>query len=220
MDFERGQIFVFIGKQHSGKSYTLRNLMYQFSKAGIFKFGKVFSGTSFNSDYDWVPEGAIDSNYTEAKLEAYIGKLRKWLEDHPGKKLPPSFLILDDLLGKMKANTSIFSSLMSTYRHYNLSIFITSQYMVKNISTLLRELTDYAFIYKTKFKNTRESLYSAFGQMFDDEKEFYRILDEAVKVQHSALVYRANENTVDTAYTAFKASGKDKKFMLKFEPVK
>jgi len=207
---------IFIGKQASGKSFLLRNLIYQLTKQNTFKFGKVFSATSFNPDYDFMPEKHVDGEYSEAKLEQYIDSLKKWMTNNPGKKLPPSFLILDDLLGKMHANTDIFSNLMSTYRHYNMSVFLTSQFMVKNISTLLRELVDVAFIFKSKFKNTRTSLYEAFGQSLESQDEFDDVLEKATKERHACLVYKANEEKVQDMYLSFKCPGNDPKFKLKF----
>ena len=216
LDFSRPLIMIFIGKQASGKSFLLRNLIYQLTKQNTFKFGHVFSATSFNPDYDFMPEKHVDGEYSEAKLEQYIDSLKNWMEKNPGKKLPPSFLILDDLLGKMHQNSDIFSNLMSTYRHYNMSVFLTSQFMVKNISTLLRELVDVAFVFKSKFKNTRESLYEAFGQSLKDQNEFNEVMEKATKEKHACLVYKANEEKVQDMYLSFKCPGNDPKFKLKF----
>ena len=216
LNFSRPLIMIFIGKQASGKSFLLRNLIYQLTKQQTFKFGKVFTATGFNSDYDFMPEKHVDSDYSEAKLESYIGSLKQWMEKNKGKKLPPSFLVLDDLLGKIHGHTDIFQNLMATYRHFNLTIFITSQYMVKNVSPLLRELTDLAFIFKSKFKNTKEALYDAFGQMLDNQDEFNRVLDQATEEKHASLVYNANKSTPEEAYLSFKCSGDDVKFKLKF----
>ena len=208
LDFNRGQIIVLIGKQASGKSFLLRNLIYQLSKQQTFKFGKVFTATGFiYSDYDFMPEKHVDSDYSEVKLESYIGSLKQWMEKNKGKKLPPSFLVLDDLLGKIQGHTDIFQNLMATYRHFNLTIFITSQYTVKNVSPLLRELTDLAFIFRSK--NTRIALYEAFGQMLDNQDEFEYILDQATKEKHASLVYNANKSTPEEAYLSFKCSARE-----------
>ena len=219
LDFSRAQIISLIGTCGSGKSFLLRNLIYQFSKNNMFKFGTVFTGTSFNSDYDFMPKESVHDDYSEAKLAKYIGKLRTWLELHPGEKLPPNFLILDDLLGRIKLNSHVFNNLISTFRHYNMTIFITSQYFVKNISTLLRELTDVAFIFRTRFKNSQVSLYEAFGQMLDDQDEFNEVLNEATKDKYACLVYLARKEEKEESYMSFQAPPDDIKFKLRFEPV-
>jgi len=216
LDFSRPLILIFIGKQASGKSFLLRNLIYQLTKQNTFKFGHVFSATSFNPDYDFMPEKHVDGDYSEHKLELYIDSLKKWMTNNPGKKLPPSFLILDDLLGKIHQNSDVFSNLMSTYRHFNMTVFITSQYMVRSISTLLRELADVAFIFKSKFKNTRTSLYEAFGQSLESQDEFDDVLERATKERRACLVYKANEDKIEDAYLSFKCPGDDHKFKLKF----
>lgn len=216
IDLTRGRIVVLIGKQASGKSFLLRSIMYQLAKQKRFTFGRVFTSTGFNGDYDWLEPHNVESNYSEERLEEYIDKLRGWLKRNPGKKLPPNFIILDDLLGKMHINSGTFNNLMATYRHFNTSIFITSQYMVKNVSSLLRELTDIAFIFKTRFKNTRVALYEAFGQMLESQKEFNELLESATEEKHSCLVYYADKDDPADAYFAFKAPPNDPPFLLKF----
>jgi ABC-type dipeptide/oligopeptide/nickel transport system ATPase component len=220
MNFERGQIMVFVGKQGSGKSFTLRALIKQFSQEGLFEFGQVFSGSSFNSDYDFMPKGSVDSEYSEEKFARYIQTLRNWLEKNPKKKLPPNFLIMDDLLGKIKPNTGVFSNLVACYRHYSMTLIITSQYLNKNVSTLLREMTDVAFIYQSRFRNTRESLYNSYGQMLENQDEFDAYLEDATKEKYSCLVYQAGKDTKEEAYLSYKSPSEDKPFKLKFKPIK
>jgi ABC-type dipeptide/oligopeptide/nickel transport system ATPase component len=88
LDFSRAQIISIIGTCGSGKSFLLRNVIYQFSNKNFFKFGCVFTGTSFNTDYEFMPDGSVHSDYSEAKLEKYISTLRTWLQMHPNEKLP------------------------------------------------------------------------------------------------------------------------------------
>ena len=64
LDFSRAQIISLIGTCGSGKSFLLRNLIYQFSKTNMFKFGTVFTGTSFNTDYDFMPEDSVHDDYS------------------------------------------------------------------------------------------------------------------------------------------------------------
>lgn len=219
-DFTRGNIFVMIGKQGSGKSFLTKDLLRQFCEQGVFEFGVVFTSTSFNSEYnDFLPKGSVHDNYSEAKLDKYLSKLRNWMEETPGEKLPPSFLILDDLLGKIRLQSNIFSNLMATYRHYNLSIFLTSQYMVKNVSTLLRELTDYAFIFRTRFKNSLVSLYESFGQLLEDQDEFNEYLKQATEEKHACLLYIANAKNKEEAYISYKSNADNSEFHLDFIPV-
>jgi hypothetical protein len=224
MDIEvrtRPRIFTFIGACGTGKSFMLKNIIYQMSKRGDFEFGTVFSGTAqFNGEYEWLPDGAKQNVYSEENLQKYLDKLKQWIISNPKHKIPPNFLILDDLLGKIHLNSAVFSHLMSTYRHYNLSIFITSQYMVKNVSTLLRELTNYAFIFRTRFKNSLVSLYEAFGQLCESQEEFNEMLKEATKEKHACLFYNAQKEEVDDAYLSFKVDESNvKDFKLEFEPV-
>jgi ABC-type dipeptide/oligopeptide/nickel transport system ATPase component len=218
-NFDRARIFVMVGKCGMGKSYLLRDLLRQFSEQGVFEFGCVFTGTDFNPDYDFLPKRAVHGNYSEARLAKYVGKLREWLEENPGEKMPPNFLVLDDLLGKIRIQSNVFSNLISTFRHYNMSIFITSQYFVKNISTLIRELTDYAFLFRTRFKNSQVSLFEAFGQLCDDQDEFNEILEEATKEEHSCLLYIAEAEDKSDAYVSYKAPGKSPDVKIDFIPI-
>jgi ABC-type dipeptide/oligopeptide/nickel transport system ATPase component len=220
MDFSRGQIMTFIAKQGSGKSFTVRSLMKQFAKQGIFEFGVVWTGSKFNSDYDFMPKGSVHADYSEENFAKYIAKLTNWLEKNPGKKLPNSFIILDDLLGIMKPNDRTFSSLISIYRHYSLTIIITSQYLNKNVSTLVREMTDIAFLYQSRFKNSRESMYNSYGQMLESQAEFDEYLEEATREKYSCLLYQAGKATKEESYLSFRAPSDDTPFKLKFKPIK
>lgn len=216
LDFKRGKMILMIGKQASGKSYLTKSIIYQCSKSKIFKFGIVFTGSKINGDYDFLDDDIVREDYSEENLEKYINKLRKWCQDHPGEKLPRSFLILDDLLGRIRINSPVFANLMSTYRHYNLTIIITSQYMVKNCSTLLRELVDYAFIFRTRFKNSLKHLYESFGQMTESYDDFFNMLEMATKEEHFCLMYDATKDKKETAYKSYRAPGNVPNFKLKF----
>lgn len=219
LDFSRGRIFCLIGKQGSGKSYALKSLIKQCSEDGIFAFGHCWCSTAFTNDYDFLPKESVDDKYSEEALERYINKLREWMENNPDKDLPPSFIIFDDLLGKINMYTGFFTNLVACYRHFNISIFITSQYINK-LGTLLREMTDYGFLFKSRFRNTKESLYNAFGQQLKNQEEFNYYLEEATKEKHSCLLYVADKNTVEEAYSSFMAPSDDKPFKLKYTPIK
>ena len=91
--------------------------------------------------------------------------------------------------------------------------------MVRNISTLLRELTDVAFIFRTRFKNSLESLYNAYGQLLENENEFNQVLNTATKEKFSCLVYKARKEDKEESYSSFQAPKDDLKYKLKFEPV-
>ena len=60
-------IFLAIGPQRSGKTYCLK---YIFSKiASKFDYRFVFSKTSFNGDYDWIPPQYRFKEISEDQLE-------------------------------------------------------------------------------------------------------------------------------------------------------
>ena len=198
-------IIVLAGKPKSGKSYAIRSIMYSCAKQGHFKFGICLTATKFNGDYDYLPDKHVWQGYDEARLEKYIDHLRqktKEIKDKQGSKaqLPPNFVILDDLLGRIDMYSSFFANWVSTYRHTNTTIFITAQQLKRGISTTMRECTTFCFMFRTVFKDSVTALYESYGQLFEDFEDFKENFIKVTSVDHQALVFHNDQNNFDETY--------------------
>jgi hypothetical protein len=217
---DKPKIWCLIGKPGSGKSVALKSIIYDYCQAGYFKFGICYTRTKMSDEYDWLPDKDVHEKFDDEILGKYLDKLKKWRENNNNKKLPNSFLILDDYLGVLKPYTAIFSNFVITHRHYGITLFITSQSIARNCSTIIRDCTNYYVLYKTSFKNSTKHLYECAGQLLDNYDQFKEVLDQTTKEPYAALMFCADQNSREDAYTKFKATvppdfklqfGKDKK---------
>lgn len=193
-------IWILTGKPASGKSYMMRYLMYEYCRMGHFTGGGwVYSPTSFNGDYDWMPKEKVIPKYEQAHLEQYINHLRQLTEagkaEH-GKdwQLKPNFVIFDDCLGLLK-QTEWFNGWVANYRHTNTSIFILQQFLAasRSVSTLLRNCTSIAMMWPSILKHNVDACYRAYGGVAGLQENFEgNFLNPENAAPYSCLVYKAN----------------------------
>src|SRR4051794_25075941 len=115
------EIIALFGRPASGKSHAIKALIYTMAKKGKMKFGLCICPTAFTGDYAYLPKKYVWDEYDEGKLEKYV----EWLRNKRkklGDKMPPNFVILDDLLGRIDWNSKFWSSWIATFRHTNTTI--------------------------------------------------------------------------------------------------
>jgi hypothetical protein len=207
-----------VGKPKSGKTYNTRFLLTYFSHTKkIFKGGLVFTGSrDLNDDYDFLPVKAIINGYDEDVLKRYVENIEQYRK-RTGQAPPASFIVFDDLLGKL-TGSNYFNSFVSIYRHLNITIFINVQYMkTKASNTLLRETISYAFIWNTKTKNSIDSIYEVVGQLFDSKEDFKKHFFETTKAKHAAMLYIATRDELQNNYYETIAPENFKKIRIDFK---
>ena len=137
-------IFLAIGPQRSGKTYCLK---YIFSKiTSKFDYGFVFSKTSFNGDYDWIPPQYRFKEISEDQLEKIQQYQEKIIKKMGTFQSPSCFIIIDDQAG-MSLTKPKMKSLFNTSRHYKISIFLLTQ-STKHIYEDLINNTSYVAIFR------------------------------------------------------------------------
>ena len=190
-------ILLFIGKPKSGKSHAIKSIMYNYAKMKHFKFGYVFVSTKYNHEYDYLPDKWVGDKYSDKNLEKYI----KYLENMMSQvgSMPPNFLILDDLLGRINFYSPEVVHFLSTFRHTKTTVFLTSQYLgARGSSTALREYANYVFIWRSTSGASVNLLYSSFGQFsnanqrkqFENINDFVKLLLEATDLDKEEAKYR------------------------------
>lgn len=191
--FDLPSIFAFIGAAGSGKSYLLQYLIQEISQQGIFKFGWCFTRTNFSNAYAYMGKN-VTVGYSESILKSYLSvlaKMRKTLN----MNMPPSFIIFDDLIGSLvnSQNNQTFMRLITTFRHYNCSIFIAAQYARGMINPTLREQIRYVFCTDSGLENTN-NLFKSFGnRFFENKTEMADVLTRlnAELQSHSQIIGRS-----------------------------
>ena len=87
---KKPQVFVMVGRPESGKSHLVKSIIYDYQKAGYFKFIIAFVRTKFNHDYDYLPDKYVYESFDEARLKKHIEKLREFRRKIDKPCLPTS----------------------------------------------------------------------------------------------------------------------------------
>jgi hypothetical protein len=197
----------------------VKSLIYDFQKKpSYFRFILAFVKTKFTKDYCYLPDEYVCEGFDQPQLMAHIEKLREYRRK-TNKPVPPNLIIFDDLLGVIDWNDPWMMNWLCSFRHTSTSIIMTAQYLMGNraVSTCLRECSNVAFIYNSKFKNSIKGLYESYGQLFDNEKEFTAEFQRITKEPFTCMVYQASINELEDNYISFKAPEKIPEFVLKYK---
>ena len=219
MPIETPSIVLLCAAPRSGKSYTIRWLLTTLAMAGKFDYGVVFSTSGkVNGDYDYVPQQYVHAEYTDEKLAAILrhqDKRRSLRPPSSGLKgqgsnlptkvreCPPMFLVFDDMTGQVNMNSKVFTRLITSYRHYNITLFFAA-HLITRVSTVFRECCRYAFIFKQNTSRSVDSLWNEFFQDIprDQLKEF---IDEYTARKYSYLKVQCDAGADDGRYTTGQA---------------
>lgn len=207
--YELPNMFLFAGKVKSGKSYALRYVVQEIIKQKKFKFGWVFCKTAFNGSYDWMKPN-VTTGYSERVLMKHMGILRRKREE-VGRNMPPNFIIFDDLIGELNPNNQIFNNLITTFRHYNTSIFLATQFIKGNITKpTFREQVRYVFCWPNGGVTNDKNLFDSFASSFFDNARqlkiyFKAITDDQETKKHFAMLIDTSAHHIRQGIKRFQA---------------
>jgi ABC-type dipeptide/oligopeptide/nickel transport system ATPase component len=211
---------VFVGEPRSGKSTLIKAVMQYYAKKKYFQFGICITGSKDNGDYTFLPDKAVWDNWNEDRFKEYIGVLdaRKAVLNKKNKKLPPSFIIFDDLIGLLKTS-DFYKSFLSRFRHYNVTVLLATQYTAdaQTCSTLLRSVCDIAFMFPSMMENQLISMHKAWGMYY---KKFHLFQDVMIKVKErkfACLLYQKKFNSIETCYKSFLCKPAAEDFKMNFD---
>ena len=136
----------------SGKSVLVKYLICDLHKNGKLEYGICICPTNHNGEYSYLPDSYVHSVYTDLTvarlMKLQVEQIRRF------GAARPAFIILDDCLGMVNFGCKLLVKLFSNYRHYNISIFITSQYLQKYITPHLRSVASHYITFQ--LRNRRE----------------------------------------------------------------
>lgn len=142
----------------SGKSHLIKYMIYNATQENkYFDYVVVFTMTP--EDYTYVDGKYVHTNFTEDKLKK-IMRLQKRFKEQ-GRNIN-ALLVFDDVIGTIKFEKPLFTELNSRYRHYNLSIYYTTQYPT-NLPQVLKNCATYAMVFRQTNVYAIRSLYTTFG---------------------------------------------------------
>jgi hypothetical protein len=109
------------------------------------------------------------------------------------------------LIGLLGKNDPFLINFFGTHRHTNTDIYLATQHLNTGANTTLREITTYAILFGRRQKNTIESLFDNFGQLFENIKAFKEHYFKITSAPFTAMLYDNRNEEFDDNYKSFKA---------------
>ena len=174
------------GPCRSGKGVLLMNILLNKSY-GYKKYFKkiIYISPTLPSD----KTGKILYDYDEIiKITDNLEQLNEILKiivnaQNEEEEKESLLVVIDDCLGLLGSNNSYFSTLCSKYRHYNMSIIVTTQNF-RSIPLICRNNASSYIIFETHNKKEIEKMEDEFDGMYPN---FLNLYKEATKKKYSFL---------------------------------
>jgi hypothetical protein len=194
-----------------GKSHLIKYLIKDLCSKGKFDYGVVICPTAQNNkEYEFIPPGYLYTEYSEEIITSLMNKQSRAIAQGMPKS---AFLILDDCLGSVNFRKSVITKLVTTYRHYNITILMSTQYINK-IPPEIRECATYAIVFCQFSAKSYNALYDAFFQSFETKKECKEYI-EANTEDYRFILVRCQE-APRKRYSVYRAPEIIREFRLNY----
>ncbi|KAJ4453946.1 hypothetical protein PAPYR_11450 [Paratrimastix pyriformis] len=200
------------GTPRSGKSYLLRWWLQQYARE--YSIVVVFSISADSAGYysqvgiepSSVYQG-FDVQSSRDLLTHMIDTANRHMRSAGGMRateaLPKTLIVCDDIIspGAQQHNFGALKSLVTNYRHLNMSLILTSQY-INAVSTVMRDTVDYHIIFKHESARARDFFKDNCFAWVTYKPSVQLILDQHTG-DHRCIV--VNKRSESTTYTVFRA---------------
>jgi hypothetical protein len=200
-------------KRNSGKSFLVRNLVYELAKQK--KINQVIvmsntSGLSLNKDYDYMPKKLL-TTYKESTITKLLEVQAK---DIKRGKIREVLLIMDDCIGETKDKSGegsrMIRSLYANSRHYHVSVILLSQIANRLLTPAIKENSDYLFFSRINRKGL-ESIWESICNI--DKKDFIAFAEKSNK-DYSFILYDNTTQSNKPEDFLFIVRAEQKQFLL------
>jgi hypothetical protein len=200
-------------KRNSGKSFLVRNLVYELAKQK--KVNQVIvmsntSGMSLNKDYDYMPSKLL----TTFKESTITKLLEVQAKDVKRGKIREVLLIMDDVIGETKDKSGegsrMIRSLYANSRHYHISVILLSQIANRLLTPAIKENSDYLFFSRINRRGL-ESIWESICNI--DKKDFIAFAEKSNK-DYSFILYDNTTQSNKPEDFLFIVKAEEKKFLL------
>jgi hypothetical protein len=197
-DENKGPVIVMIGRRDTGKSFLVRDLLFNHKDIPI---GTVISGTEAGNGFyaSHVPKVFIHDEYKEILIENVLRRqkmvlkqVKKDMEMYRKTNIDPrAFVILDDCLYDNKwTKDKLMRLLFMNGRHWKVMLIITMQYPL-GIPPNLRTNIDFVFILREPYMTNRKRIWENYASMFPTLESFSMVMDQTTE-NYECLVINNN----------------------------
>jgi hypothetical protein len=209
---------IVVSKRNSGKSFLVRDLVYNLSKLKKINQLIVMSNTSglaLNKDYDFVDKRFL-TTFSQQKIEKLMKIQSKAVKQG---KIREVCLVLDDVIGgegtKKAEGNRLIRSLYANGRHYHISVILLSQIANRLLEPPLRENSDYIFFSRLGQRGL-EILWESIPVI--QKKDFIAFASVNNK-DFTFILYDNMTQSNDPEDFLFKVKADERKFLLNQKPM-
>ena len=202
-----------VSKRNSGKSFLVRDIVYELSKQGRINQVIVMSNTSgqsLNADYDYMPPAML-MMYKEATILKIMEMQQKQIK---AGKIREILLVLDDVVGSDTSNSAegsrLIRSIFANSRHYHISVILLSQIATRLLQPAIRENSDVIFFSRLN----RKSLETMSEAVCNIEKKAFVAIAEKNNKNYSFIFYNNQTQSNEPQDFLFVVKAKERKFTL------
>ena len=179
-----------IGSVRSGKTNYLVNALRNekdFYGANFFDYYKIISNTLCNDTKGKYFTDAFDDcedHYTDRMIKDLVTSQKNYDRDD----MPSVLLVLDDILSKDFKKTNEITYLASKFRHYELSIFLSTQ-SFRSVGSIIRNNATDILIFKQQNAKELDKIKEEYGELCGSEELFMRYYHYALDDQRYSFLY-------------------------------
>lgn len=194
-----------------GKSHLIKYIIHK--NKDKFDYGIVFTQTWFKEgNFDYLPEKYVHKDYDEEILKNFMALQSKLIKRGISKQ---TFCIFDDVLDATTFNNKYFKRLITTLRHFQISVIISTQYC-NSIPPIYRANVMATAIFKSDMNNQLKALFESYGQNFSCFNDFKNYVMENTGDYRFIWYDKKNTGNLKQKYQVMKCPAKIPQFMLKF----
>jgi hypothetical protein len=209
---------IVVSKRNSGKSFLVRDLVYNLSVQKRIHQVIVMSNTSglnLNKDYDFIDKKFL-TTFAQEKIERLMKIQAKAIK---AGKIREILLVLDDVIGgdgtKKAEGNRLIRSLYANGRHFHISVVLLSQIANRLLEPPLRENSDYIFFSRLGMRGL-ETLWESIPVI--RKKEFIRFASTHNK-DFTFVLYDNMTQSNDPMDFLYLIKAEERKFLLNQKPM-
>ena len=184
-----------IGSVRSGKTNYLINALRNsddFYGDDYWDYYKIISNTINNDTKGKYFKDAfhdVEDHYTDAMIQELIASQKKYERED----MPTMCILLDDILSRDFKKTNDISFLCSKFRHYEMSIFLTTQ-SFRSVSTIIRNNATNVLIFRQNNQKELEKIKEEYSELCGSEEQFMEYYNLAHDKPYSFLYIDGQSN--------------------------